>query len=271
MKSHFLYEKSRIAYQSTGTGPQVLLLHGFGESGFVWESLAEKLSDEYSVLVPDLPGTGGSDLISDMSMEGQARCVQQVAVWLGWERYVLIGHSMGGYISLAGSELFSETLLGLGLFHSTAFPDSEEKKATRRKGIDFIRAHGAQAFLETSSPNLFAPSTRDENPELIDEFLSRLDNFSPETLVSCYEAMMARPDRRQQLISSSFPIMIVLGKYDQAIPLEDGLKLCSLPKKAYIHILSQSGHMGMLEEPQKSEESIREFLKDCWDSYPMHS
>ena len=82
-------------------------------------------------------------------------------------------------------------------------------------------------------------------------------------LVSYYEAMMARPDRREQLIISRYPVLMVMGNHDQAVPIEDGLKLCSLPKKAYIHILSQSGHMGMLEEPNQSEQLLRHYLKDC--------
>ena len=117
--------------------------------------------------------------------------------------------------------------------------------------------------MESTSPNLFSPETRDVQPELIDDFIRRTDNFLPDALVSYYEAMMARPDRREQLIISRNPVLLVMGRHDQAIPLEDGLKLCSLPKKAYIHILSHSGHMGMLEEPNQSEQLLRHYLKDC--------
>src|ERR1041384_7943248 len=72
---------------------------------------------------------------------------------------VLIGHSMGGYITLAFVEKYSNYLSAFGLFHSTAFPDTEEKKITRSKGIEFIKEHGAFEFLKTSTPNLFSPIT----------------------------------------------------------------------------------------------------------------
>ena len=253
----------RISYSLAGQGPKVLLLHGFGEAGWVWKSIADKLTDHYTVLVPDLPGSGNSEAIDDMSIDGLAKRMYELMKEIGWEKCVLIGHSMGGYIALAWAEFFPESLRGLGLFHSSAFADSEEKKAVRRKGIRFIREHGATAFLESTSPNLFAPKTRDGQPELIDEFIRQTDNFLPDVLVSYYEAMMARPDRREQLIISRYPVLMVMGKHDQAVPIEDGLKLCSLPKKAYIHILSQSGHMGMLEEPNQSEQLLRHYLKDC--------
>ena len=86
---------------------------------------------------------------------------------------------MGGYITLAFAEKYPGQLSALGLFHSSAFADSEEKKAIRRKGIDFIKQHGAFEFLKTSTPNLFSPQTKDEHPELIDEQLATIHNFVP--------------------------------------------------------------------------------------------
>jgi pimeloyl-ACP methyl ester carboxylesterase len=55
-------------------------------------------------------------------------------------------------------------------------------------------------------------------------------------------------------------VLFVLGKYDTAIPIEDGLKLCHLPGKAYIHVLHQSGHMGMIEERENSNRILQRFL-----------
>jgi hypothetical protein len=55
-----------------------------------------------------------------------------------------------------------------------------------------------------------------------------------------------------------------MGKYDTAIPPEDGFKLGKLPEKAYIHMLAKSGHMGMMEEPVRSNEILETFIKDAW-------
>ena len=67
----------------------------------------------------------------------------------------IIGHSMGGYITLAFAEKYPEYLNSFGLFHSTAYADTIEKKNTRMKGIEFINRHGAFEFLKTVVPNLF--------------------------------------------------------------------------------------------------------------------
>lgn len=263
MSKSFQYQDTAIHYTLQGKGNRVVLLHGFGETAAVWDEAKAALSDGFEVLVPDVPGSGDTAMIADMSMEGLARSLKALTDDIGWKEFVLIGHSMGGYIALAFAELFPDTLKGLGLFHSTAYADSEEKIATRRKGITFIHEHGPKAFLESTGTNLFAPVTRDEKPEIIDEFLTAADNFSGETLVSYYESMIARPDRSAILGKASYPILIVMGKFDQAVPMKDTLQLCKLPKKAYIHTLTQSGHMGMLEEPQRSHSLLREFLADC--------
>ena len=169
---------------------------------------------------------------------------------------------MGGYIALAFAEKYSDYLAALGLFHSTAFADSEEKKETRKKGIEFIHQHGAFEFLKNSTPNLFSPFSRTEKQELIDGFIRSLNNFSSQSLVSYYEAMMQRPDRTYLLQTKELPILFLFGEYDNAVPLQDGLKQAHMPEKSYIHILHQSGHMGMLEEIDNSNHMLNTFLSE---------
>ena len=74
--------------------------------------------------------------------------------------------------------------------------------------------------------------------------------------------MMQRPDRTELLKTTTLPVLFVLGEYDNAVPVQDGLKLAHLPEKSYIHILHQSGHMGMLEEEDKSNDLLKKFLSE---------
>ena len=139
---------------------------------------------------------------------------------------------------------------------------AEEKKATRRKGIEFINEHGAFEFLKNTTPNLFSPcKPQMKTPELIDEQIKTLNNFSAAALVSYYEAMIQRPDRTNILRNSTIPVLFIAGKYDNAVPLSDILKQCHLPSLSYIHILENSGHMGMLEEPEKANLILENFLQ----------
>lgn len=169
---------------------------------------------------------------------------------------------MGGYITLALAEKYPEHLNAIGLFHSSAYADSEEKKAVRRKGIEFIQQHSSFEFLKTVIPNLFSPASKDEMPESIDAFIQQQNNFSPAALLSYYEAMMQRPDRTDVLKKAKFPVLFIMGKYDNAVPIDDVLKQCHLPEKSYIHILEKSGHMGMMEEPELANLILKDFLEN---------
>jgi pimeloyl-ACP methyl ester carboxylesterase len=260
MNKELLYQNKKILYRITGAGKPVMLIHGFGEDGNIWDNQSEYLKDKFKLIIPDLPGSGQSEMIDDMSMEGMAEVIHAIIHEENIDTCTIIGHSMGGYILLAFVEKYWNHVSAFGLFHSSAYADSEEKKATRRKGIEFINQHGAFEFLKTATPNLFSQKTKDERPELIDELIASLDNFSSAALVSYYEAMMQRPDRTDVLQKATVPVLFIMGKYDNAVPLEDGLKQCHLPEKSYIYILRNSGHMGMLEEKENCNEILDKFL-----------
>ncbi len=263
----------KIFYRVSGNGKPVMLVHGFGETGDVWKAQAEFLKDDFQLIVPDLPGSGQSEMTEDMSMEGMAETLRDILIAelpkvspsggnSEGAEVSLIGHSMGGYITLAFANKYGKSLRSFGLFHSSAFADTEEKIATRRKGIAFIKEHGAFEFLKTATPNLFSPGFKEEFPGLAGEFVQSLNNFLPESLVSYYESMIKRPDLTAVLKRSNMPVLFTMGKFDNAIPLRDVLKQCHLPERVYINILHRSGHMGMMEETDKSNRLLKEFLSE---------
>jgi pimeloyl-ACP methyl ester carboxylesterase len=258
----------KLFYRCQGEGAVVVLLHGFGEDGTVWQN-QYKAFPELKLIIPDLPGSGRSELIEDMSMEGLAESVKTLIEHETASLFfkegephsvILIGHSMGGYITLAFAEKYHHMLRGFGLFHSTAYADSEEKKQIRQKGIDFIKSHGAIEFLKTSIPNLFSPVTKEKNPQLIEEQINGSHNFSAAALVSYYVSMINRPDRTQVLKQTHLPVLFVFGKYDTAVPLKDGLEQSYLPELSYIHILNESGHMGMIEERVEADRLLKDYI-----------
>lgn len=265
----------KLFYRTQGEGPAVVVLvHGFGEDSGIWDHLSGVLPN-YHLIIPDLPGSGQSEMIEDMSMEGMANALRQLIVHETATIFfkegepgsvVMIGHSMGGYITMAFAELYPQMLEGIGLFHSSALADSEEKKEVRRKGIRFIEENGAYEFLKTATPNLFSTNTKEKMPELVEKQIALGHNFSDAALVSYYRSMMERPDRTSVLKTTKVPVLFILGKYDNAVPLEDGLKQCYLPHLSYIHILELTGHMGMLEEPKESADMVNNFVKSIY--YP---
>ena len=262
MLKTFQYQSSQITYHDQGKGDPIVLLHGFGEDHFIWNQLLPILRNDFRLILPDLPGSGLSDRIEDMSMEGMAGCLLRVLdlECPGVHRPFLIGHSMGGYIALALAEKYPGKLAGLGLFHSTAYPDSEEKKNTRMKSMEFIRQYGSAPFIRQSTPNLFSELFKNKQPQIVEELTGRYASFQPGSLLAYYEAMLKRPDRTDVLKSFPGKVLFIIGEEDPAVPLADSLKQCHLPNLSHIHIFENTAHMGMLEDPTRSISAIADFV-----------
>lgn len=252
---------SSIYYRITGNGEPVVLIHGFGEDSSIWDGLIGQLESNYRLIIPDLVGSGRSTgNTNGISMESMAEDVNTLLESENVNSCYMIGHSMGGYITLAFAEKYAGKLKGLGLFHSTAYADSDEKKGARKKNIDFIEKHGSAKFLEPATRNLFSEKTKTEKPELVEELVERYRNFSAASLVAYTEAMMNRADRTEVLKNFQKPVLLIIGEYDTAIPIEQSLKLCRIADFAYIYIAAHSGHLGMLEEPEFCLGAIKDFL-----------
>lgn len=263
IKKQFSYQDSNIFYRVTGAGKPVVLLHGFGEDGDIWANQIEFLKDHYQLIIPDLPGSGKSELITDMSIVGMAECIKEllnieVLEATTTEGVSLIGHSMGGYIALAFAEKHAALLNSFGLVHSSAYADAEEKKEARQKSIEFIKANGAYEFLKTAIPGLFY---QPENNKACNDLVTAGKNFTADALIAYYTAMINRPDRTEVLKTFTQPILFIMGQYDKAVPFDQSMEQSHLPNQAHIHILRNSAHMGMLEETEKTNAALLNFLQ----------
>jgi pimeloyl-ACP methyl ester carboxylesterase len=261
------YNNKKIFYTVSGRGRAVMLLHGFGEDGRVWEKQEEKLKENYKVIVPDLPGSGKSEeLEGTYSIQDYAEVIKAIAdkemEGRKQKTFSLIGHSMGGYITLAFAEKYPSMLNSFGLFHSTAFADTIEKAGTRKKAISFIQANGKEAFLKTSVPDLFTEATQKENPAMVEKLLSIANVVAADALIQYYEAMIMRPERLHVLSSFPRPVLLIFGKEDKVVPMKDALYQSHLPAISVLHILKSSAHMGMWEEEELSSQFLLEFLKN---------
>ena len=269
---HIIFRDKKIFYRAEGKGKPVMLVHGFAEDGNIWKYQVEKLREHFRLIVPDMPGSGKSErLDGEIFLEDYAEVLKAIVdkeiagTEAGEENlFTLIGHSMGGYITLAFAEKYHRALRAFGLFHSSAYEDDEAKKNIRRKGIEFIRNNGAPAFLRTTTPNLFSKKTKECNPELVEELIEETKYFSPESLIQYYEAMIQRPDRTHVLKTFPKPVLFIIGKYDNAVTLQASLQQSHLPAISDIHILQNSAHIGMWEERDKSTQSLFSFLDQSY-------
>src|SRR5688572_10399341 len=134
------FRKIKVRYSDAGKGRVIVLLHGFLGSHEIWTEFSKKLSKRFRIIAIDLPGHGDTPSIGYYhSMEMLAQCVKAVLDKVGVRRYILVGHSMGGYVALTFAELYPENICGLCLFNSTSYADSEEKKKERDIVIRLVK------------------------------------------------------------------------------------------------------------------------------------
>ncbi|MDQ6845925.1 MAG: alpha/beta hydrolase [Bacteroidota bacterium] len=263
---HVIFRNKKIVYRVEGNGKAVMLLHGFAENGTIWNYQVDMLKENFRIIIPDIPGSGESEMLEGkVSITDYADAIKAIAdaeIKIADFPFTIIGHSMGGYIALAFAENYPELLDGLGLFHSTSYADDEQKKETRRKGIEFIKKNGPKCFLKNTSPNLFSEKTKQESPELIEELIELSKNFSAEVLIQYYETMIERPDRSHVLTSFKKPVLLIAGAYDNAVPLQSSLQQSYLSSVTHFHILKSSGHMGLWEEKEASSILMGDFFKE---------
>ncbi|WMJ71763.1 alpha/beta hydrolase [Cytophagaceae bacterium ABcell3] len=248
-----------FSYVDKGSGAVIVLLHGFCEDKTLWNKFIEKLSNEFRVIAPDLSGHGNSPLPEQsISMESMAIEIKQLLDYLDIGQCVMAGHSMGGYVALAFAEKYPETLKGICLFHSSAFADTNEKKEARNKTISFIKKHGVNAFADSFVAPLFSLDNRKE--PYVTEVNKMVKNTAPQSIMAAAAAMRDRPDRTHVLKAIDAPVLFIAGKEDNAAPLEKILQQCTLPKESFLHVLSDTGHMGMFEKEQETVGCLQAFL-----------
>ena len=258
-----IFRDKKIFYRIEGQGKPVMLLHGFAEDGKVWNNQVEILKRESLLIIPDLPGSGNSEkLEGNCRMDDYAEVIKAIVdqELKDHKTFSMIGHSMGGYITIAFAEKYPALLNSFGFFHSSSYSDDTKKIEIRKKGIEFIKNNGVEAFLKTSAPNLFSQKTKKERPDLIEKLIKLGVSISAETLIQYYEAMMSRPDRTHVLKSFSKPVLFIIGKNDTAVPIDASLEQSHIPAISSIHILQDSAHMGMWEETELTTEILSNFL-----------
>jgi pimeloyl-ACP methyl ester carboxylesterase len=260
---NFRYKKSTISYSIYGNGQPVVLLHGFAEDSSIWNNQVSYLGKHCQLIIPDLPGSGKSELLqgSHVSMDDYADCIYALLKKEEIENCILLGHSMGGYITLAFANKYVSKLKGFGLVHSTAFQDSDEKKAVRQKGIKLIEEYGALALIKNITPNLFSATFREKHPEQISSLIEQGENFTTSALVQYYTAIMNRPDLTEVLRASPVPVLFIIGSEDAVAPLADLLQQVHLPAITHIHIIQDVGHMSMVEAPDDLNKYLLNFIQ----------
>lgn len=238
----------------------IVLLHGYLESLLVWEEFVPLLYKQLRVITLDLPGHGISEVKGELhSMEYLADVVKGALDALGIARCTLVGHSMGGYIALAFCERYPERLEGLVLLSSTPNADTPEKAENRRREITLVKAGKKEQLAHVAPAAGFAEQNRLRLKDAIEDLTEQVFLTEEEGIVALLNGMIERKDRNEMLRKSAVRQLFILGKKDNYIPLEAAEKLAANHPQAQVIWLEESGHMGFLEEPEKTAQALLDF------------
>jgi pimeloyl-ACP methyl ester carboxylesterase len=239
-------------HSSESSTPPLVLVHGFLEDLCMWKELLPQWTAFGSVLTVDLPGHGATASFGyEHSMEFMAHAVHAITKHLNLQPFLLLGHSMGGYVGLEFAVHYPKQLVGLGLFFSTPEPDSVERMLMRERAVALVKQN-KNTFIRASIPQLFDAKTRKTIKTDIDALISRTLQMDIRGIIAAIYGMKKREDR--SLILYQPPkhlkekgIGVFAGAQDTVIPFDQVQQWWKAPGVTFRYE-SPYGHMGHMSD-----------------------
>jgi pimeloyl-ACP methyl ester carboxylesterase len=235
--------------------PSLVLLHGFGEDARMWDDFIPGRFPNQTLHISNYADWSDCLTIAEYGRKIVDTLPQD-------ETFILVGHSMGGYIALELAKQFPQRIQGVVMLHSTPVADSIEKKIQRDKTAGFIQEHGSEKFIHSFVANLFAPHFVESHQELMDMLANRYSQLNQTGLIASTLAMKVREDLKDFVHSTDIPILFVLGEKDPLIPTETIVELLAGKDQHKYVILSGVSHQGCYEAPEETYAVINQFINE---------
>lgn len=228
-----------LFYRTAGAGSPLVLLHGYGVSGSIWQRVLPSLAQHHQVFLVDLPGHGGSRLTGPWRLREIAPLL---ACWLRDMQLPpisLMGQSMGGAIALHLTALAPELVERLILVSAAGLP-----------------LHASfPTLVIRSACSVFQPGSGGYPLRLL------RDTLQPRPRVWWQSAKaMIESDFRKEIATINVPTLILWGERDLLLPIHLGRVLHQAMPDATFVSLPQSGHRPMLTQPAIFSQVVLDFL-----------
>lgn len=250
-----------LAYDDAGSGPAVVLMHGYPFNRSLWKEQAEALSGKYRVVRPDLRGFGESDATAaPVTMDRMAHDVALLMDHLGIQQAVVGGLSMGGYVALAFCKQFPSRVKALVLADTRAQADTEEAKQTRSQQAEKAMAEGMAGIADAMLPKLLTPDTVSKRPEVVKRVRDMMLKTKPQGAASALLGMAQRDDQSEFISTITVPTMIVVGREDAITPVADSESMHSKIAGSRLVVIDNAGHVCNVEQPEQFNYALSVFL-----------
>jgi len=237
----FYYQDTPINYELRGQGPALVFIHGFLESRSMWKQIAPSFEASHTVITVDLPGHGASGVLQEThSMELMANVVKDLLDELEIETATLVGHSMGGYVSLAFTELYPESVAALILLNSSPKADSPERVENRKRALKIMEKN-APAFISMAISNLFTSEENVLYAEAIEDLKKEALQMNATGVTAAIRGMMQRKDRTSVLMHFEKKKTMILSEEDPIMEHSENVALAVQCNAIPISV--KGGHM----------------------------
>ena len=249
-----------IGYDDVGSGVPVLFLHGFPHNRSLWSPQLGALATPARTIGMDLRGFGESARDEPGGVDGYADDAAALLDVLGVERAVIAGLSMGGYAAFAFWRRHRDRVRALVLCDTKATADSEAAQGARIEMQALVKERGSMAVANQMITGMVGRTTREKNPELVDE-LHRMMSLAPvQGIVDALDALRTRPDSTPTLATIDVPTLIVVGDEDVLTPAKDARAMHLGIAGSRLDVIAGAGHVSNMERPATFNHVLSEFL-----------
>lgn len=255
---------TRIDVLADGVGARaVVLLAGFPLAREIWDVTARRLASARRVVRPDLRGMGASSVADGpYLMETLAGDVAAVLDALGIERATIVGHSLGGYVALAFARMFVERLDGLALVCSRLAADTPDQARSREMLAERLaRENTSDVLVFAYVERLLSTSTRTQRPEIAGRVIDIVKKIDPRGAAAMLRGMAMRGPSDDIAPELKIPVLVLAGGEDEVVPLAESRAVAATFPHATLAIEERSGHLPMLEEPERTASLLADWLK----------
>jgi len=270
--THRYFEVDGIRYhvEISGTGPPIILLHGFGGSTYSWRHVAPSLAESYRVIGVDLVGFGYTDRPVEASpyrRDEQVRRLVGLLDSLGEREATWIGHSYGGGIALALAAQHPERVRSLIVVDSVGpnYPIERRRPIARSQALSFayIRGFGLRKWFVARVLRDIVHDEESVTPQVVEEYRERL-RISGATRAFRHLSSPATEEEANKIIDLadiSAPSLVIWGEHDPLMSTEVGQKgVEKMPNARPLIVIESTGHAPMEEEPARVANHILRFL-----------
>jgi 3-oxoadipate enol-lactonase len=242
--------------------PPLVFIHGFPFSHAMWHHQLAAVSPYYRTVAYDVRGLGGSSAGDGVfTIEGHVDDLMTLLDHLEIRKAVVIGLSMGGYITLRALERNPERFAAAVLCDTRSESDSSETRLNRARSVAYVKRKGSAAFAEDFVKKVFAPDSFQRAPaevEIIREIITRTP---PLNIAAMLLALASRTDTTESLAAIAVPTLILVGEHDTTTPPEASQAMHARIKGSEIHIIPDAAHMSPMENPAEVNRHLMAFLK----------